>query len=305
MPVATKTISRGGAVPDRCRNVGLTARPRDISDILCAVQKFLFLAVLLVSAFVIASPASAQTEPAPQQEAPAAAPAQLSAAPPAQAPAPPQATAPVGPTIILDPAHGGWDTGARGEGIAEKDVVLRMAQIVRGELERRGYRVVVTRIDDSNPSYDDRAAIANARRDAIFISLHASSTGADGTVRAYYMRFASPAPAGATPAGAGNAKPAAGMAVWEEAQRPYVDASHRLADLIQGELAGAFSGSPPVAAAVPVRALRSVAAPAVAVEISSVATPTPEMLTASAAPLGAAIARALVAFRPMSAGGAK
>ncbi len=281
----------------------VAAEGRDISDILCAVRKYLFLIGLIAAASVLAASAPAQTTPAPQQEAPVAA--------PAPAPAPPQVATPAGPVIVLDPAHGGTDTGARGENIAEKDVVLRMAQSVRAELERHGYRVVMTRIDDSNPSYDDRAAVANAYRDAIFISLHASSTGADGTVRAYFMQFAAPIPPAVAVAGppvaGGKALNSAssGLVVWEEAQRPYLEASHRLADQIQGELAQAFSGSPPTSAGVPVRALRSVAAPAVAIEISSVATPTPDLLTASAAPLGAAIARAIAAARQANPGGAR
>ncbi len=95
--------------------------------------------------------------------------------------------------IVLDAAHGGTDTGARGEtGIVEKDVVLQIARTVRAELERQGYRVVMSRNDDSNPSYDERAAMANASRDAIFISLHIGSTGNPGTVRAFYDQLATP-----------------------------------------------------------------------------------------------------------------
>ena len=87
---------------------------------------------------------------------------------------------------MINPAHGGTDNGARGQnGSVEKDVVLVFARMVRSEFERQGYRVVMTRNDDSNPSYEDRAAIANAYRDAIFISFHVSSTGQIGTARAY------------------------------------------------------------------------------------------------------------------------
>jgi N-acetylmuramoyl-L-alanine amidase len=207
--------------------------------------------------------------------------------------------------IVLDPAHGGADSGARGETLVEKDAVLQMARSVRAELERHGFRVVLTRNDDSNPTYDVRAAAANAYRDAIFITLHISSTGAAGTVRAYYDQFGAPPPlAAATNSKASNSPPG-GLVLWDEAQRPYLDSSHRLADLIQGELAQSFAGSPPVSSGVPVRAMRSVAAPAVAVEISSVATPTPDLLMASATPLGAAIARAIALYRVSNYGGAR
>ncbi len=285
--------SRPGALTNRDNSRSLAAARGGISDILCAVRNSLFL-VVFIAAVIALQPlaAVAQTSPVPQQETP----------PPAAA----QPTAPSGPLIVLDPAHGGTDSGARGEGIVEKDVVLQIARTVRAELERQGYRVVMTRNDDSNPSYDDRAAVANAHRDAIFISLHVSSTGATGTVRAYYTQFGTlPEAAPVAANSKASNPPASQLAVWEEAQRPYLDASRRLAELVQGELAQAFSGSPPTSTGVPVRAMRSVAAPAVAVEISSVATPTPDLLTASAAPLGAAIARAIAAFHQVVPGGAR
>jgi len=227
-------------------------------------------------------------------------------APPPVAPMPPT---PSGPVIVIDPAHGGTDTGARGEnGVAEKDVVLNMARAVREQLAREGYRVLMTRNDDSNPSYDERAAIPNAYRDAIFVSLHVSSTGTPGTVRAYYDQLASPIPPAVTPAAAG-AKAASpvpsGLTVWEEAQRPYIDASHRLADLIQSDLLQSFAGSSPASMGVPVRALRSVTAPAVAIEISSVSGWTPDQLAAASGPLASAIAHGVTELRQGISAGTK
>jgi N-acetylmuramoyl-L-alanine amidase len=278
------------------RSALLAAARRDISDILCAVRKSPFVVSLVAAAGILAS----QPLPTAAQTSPAALPA----------PAPPQPSTSAGPVIVLDPAHGGTDTGARGETAMEKDVVLQIARSARAELERQGYRVFMTRNDDSNPSYDDRAAVANEYRDAIFISLHVASTGANGTVRAYYTQFATSIPPAPIAAAAGTSAattrasnpPASALLAWDEAQRPYLNASHRLADLIQAELAQAFSGSPSAATGVPVRALRSITAPAVAVEISSVSTPTPDLLTASAVPLADAIARAIVASRQADAG---
>jgi N-acetylmuramoyl-L-alanine amidase len=246
--------------------------------------------------------ASART---PLQDAPSqqAAPDQT-APPPAQAP--PSQPAYSGPVIVLNPAHGGTDPGARGEnGLAEKDVVLEYAQVLRATLEAAGYRVVMTRSDDSNPSYDDRDAVANAYRDAIFISLHVASTGTIGTVRAYYYQFWTPFPAAAaaaqTPAPAAVAPPSAGLEEWDEAQRPYTDRSRLLADLMQAQLAQSFSGSPPASVGAEVRELRSVAAPAIAIEISSVAVPDENVLKAFEAPLSTCIARTLESFRPAEA----
>lgn len=270
---------------------------------------FLLIFLLAVSSSAIEPRAAAQPSPqavAQQQPTPQSdsAPQQLSSVP-----VPTLAPALSGPFIVLDPAHGGADPGARSEsGGTEKDIVLRVAQSVRAELERQGYRVMMTRNDDSNPSYDDRAAIANTYHDDIFVTLHASSTGTPNTVRAYYNQFGS-SPSGASIAADANAKtsaPAASsLTLWDEAQRPYVDASRRLADLAQRELAQFFSGSPAASSAAPVRGLRSIAAPAVAIEISSVSGADQNWLTASAVPIATAIARSVAAFRQQVSAGAK
>jgi N-acetylmuramoyl-L-alanine amidase len=222
----------------------------------------------------------------------------------------------MGPVIVLDPAHGGTDPGARGQnGPIEKDVVLQLARAIRVELVRQGYRVVLTRDDDSNPSYDDRAALTNAYHDAILITLHCSSTGTVGTTRAYFYQFWSPfsaqskapspdadqtnAPAPASPV------PASSLVPWNEAQRSYVDASHRLADQLQIQLAQAFSGSPALSKGVAIRGLRSVAAPAVSIEVSSVSATDAASLTAMAMPLATSIAKGLQSFRPANSAGAR
>jgi N-acetylmuramoyl-L-alanine amidase len=216
---------------------------------------------------------------------PGSAPTQETVQAPAQ-----QAPTRGGLVVILDPGHGGTDTGARGAGGAvEKDVVLNFARIARAELERQGFRVVMTRNDDSNPSYDERAAVANAHRDALFVSLHLSSTGPSGIARAYSYRFSTGVPEAST---------SNGLIPWTEAQQPYTEASHRLADILQLELAQRFAGSPALSTAVPIRELRSIAAPAVAIEISSVSVADPNSLTAFAPPLVTAIVRGLTIFRP-------
>lgn len=215
-------------------------------------------------------------------------------------PAPQSAPAYNGPVIVLDPAHGGTDTGARGEsGAIEKDLVLDYARMVRSELESQGIHVMQTRNDDSNPSYADRAAVANAYRNAIFISLHVSSTGPFGTAQTYYYKFGSApnGPPGALDASSRSGSSANSLVTWDDAQMAYDAVSHSLADTLQAQLAQRFSGSPTTAGAAAVRELRSVDAPAVAIEISSVSVQDPNTLTALAAPLAVSIARGLEAFR--------
>jgi N-acetylmuramoyl-L-alanine amidase len=289
-----------------------------ISAILFAVRKLLLVGMILLAArasVVIArddrdsSPRSPTEQPAPQQQS--TQPQSGSQEPGNQQPPPAQIVPPSatrsGPIVILNPAHGAADTGARGpSGAVEKDIVLLFARIVRVELERQGFRVVMTRNDDSNPSYDDRAAVANAHRDALFISIHLGSTGTVGTMRTYYYQFPStpPSAAGANPAQQ-PAPNSGGLVAWEEAQRPYAEMSRHFADVLESDLAQHFSGSPAASTGAAVRELRSVAAPAVAVEISSVAVSDPNSLTALAQPLATSILRSIQAYRPATAMGAK
>lgn len=85
-----------------------------------------------------------------------------------------------GRVIVIDAGHGGKDPGARGvAGTREKDVTLASALALRTALQERGYRVVLTRSDDTFLELEDRVAIARREKAALFISLHADSH-ADG-----------------------------------------------------------------------------------------------------------------------------
>jgi N-acetylmuramoyl-L-alanine amidase len=181
--------------------------------------------------------------------------------------------------------------------------VLLFARIARFALERQGFRVVMTRNDDSDPSFDDRAAVANSYRDAVFVSFHISSTGTLHTARAYSYQFpevASGAPNAQASSASTVARPvkSANLPPWEEAQRPYTEASHRLADLLQTELTARFPGSPSASPTAAVRGLRSVGAPAIAVEVSNIAVTDPNEMIEMAAPVATAIVHSIAASRP-------
>lgn len=81
------------------------------------------------------------------------------------------------PLIVLDPGHGGPDTGAVARtGDEEKDVVLEVAAKLRDRLVKSGrYRVVMTRSDDTFVPLDERVNIARSHNAALFISIHADS----------------------------------------------------------------------------------------------------------------------------------
>lgn len=220
-----------------------------------------------------------------QEPSQPAEPQQPIAAPPAAPPPTPVSV------IVIDPAHGGADPGARGAAnILEKDIVLHYALLLRDQLQRHGVRAVLTRQAAEGPTYDERAAIANSYRSALYISLHAASTGPAGTARCYFDATA-PSATALQPVSADAPIP------WDRAQQPYAEVSRRLAALIQTQLRQQFPNSPAEPAAIPVRPLRNIAAPAVAVEVSSVSAVNREQLDSMAVPLAEAIARALAEFR--------
>jgi N-acetylmuramoyl-L-alanine amidase len=189
--------------------------------------------------------------------------------------------------VVLDPAHGGTDLGARGTGgIHESDIVLEFAAQVRTALEAQGFQVVQTRQGNANPSFDDRSAMANAQRGAIFVTVHISSTGTPGTARVYVMNDMA------------SGVDATGLIPWDRAQAPFVSLSRKLGDAVQGLLAQRFKGSPTGVQTASVRQLRTTAAPAIAVEISSVAVEDRAQLDHMAPGVADAIARGAAAFRP-------
>lgn len=189
--------------------------------------------------------------------------------------------------VVLDPAHGGTDLGARGTGgIHESDIVLEFAAQVRTALESQGFQVVQTRQGNANPSFDDRSAMANAQRGAIFVTLHIASTGTPGTARVYVMND--------LPTGAD----ATGLIPWDRAQAPFVSLSRKLGEQVQVLLTQRFKGSPASVQTASVRQLRTTAAPAIAVEISSVTVEDRAQLDRMAPGVADAIARGAAAFRP-------
>lgn len=81
------------------------------------------------------------------------------------------------PTVVLDPGHGGIDTGAKGrQGAVEKTVTLAFAEILGEKLTETGrYNVLFTRTDDSFVALGDRVALAQANDADLFVSIHANS----------------------------------------------------------------------------------------------------------------------------------
>jgi len=117
---------------------------------------------------------------------------------PAASPAPPPTREPEAPaggpalTVVLDPGHGGHDTGAIGPtGLLEKDVVLDVALRLRRLLEQRlKVRVLMTRTEDVFVPLPERAAAANRAKADFFLSLHLNGAQTRGVVGAETFFFA-------------------------------------------------------------------------------------------------------------------
>ena len=270
--------------------------PERDSGILVTVRRELI--PLLLIPFVVAAPIFARAQSAqPTTTLPAAqiappVPAQATGQVTGQAATPPRNALAL---VVLDPAHGGTDQGARGStGINESDVVLGFARLLRISLEGQGLRAMLTRQANEGPSFDDRSKISNGQRGAIFISLHVASTGQPGTVRVYSLApDAAPSPL------------REGLISWDNAQSGSLDLSRKLAELIQIQMALRFRGSPETPLLARVRQLRTIVAPAVAIEISSLSLPDRGPLDQMGPSLADAVARAVVAFRLVYESGGK
>jgi N-acetylmuramoyl-L-alanine amidase len=155
--------------------------------------------------------------------------------------------------IMIDPAHGGAESGAvLNPVILEKDVTLALARRLRQQLGTRGIQSQLVRDSDGILSADQRAALANAAQPALYISIHATSQGSG--MRIYTAML---------PTGGDNSGP---FVDWETAQSALL-ANSRWA---QGQLVAAVqkTGFPIRSLTASLRPLNNIAVPAMALEIA-------------------------------------
>ncbi len=236
-------------------------------------------------------------------------------------------------TIVLDPGHGGRETGAIGPGgSAEKDLTLILAHDLKDRLEAdMPVRVALTRDGDADPPLDERSAFANQRQADLFISLHLnSSPGASARgAETFFLSLEASDERAADLAAAENVEestegnPLAGsddaltdlrLILWDLAQSHYLAESQRLAGIIQQELNAALELRDRGVKQAPFRVLRGAAMPAVLVELGFVSNPEEEAKlrdSAYRARLVGALARAVARYRstlvestPQASGGA-
>jgi len=233
---------------------------------------------------IVAAPGEAQN-----------APPVLPGAPPAPEPVPAAVAVPPPPTlqsltarpgfvVMLDAGHGGDDRGALlSETLEEKGVTLAFARRLRSELQAHGISVVMSRDADVTVAVEQRAAMADAARVAIYLTLHAASQGRGVRVYTAMINSASGKPGGFVP--------------WDTAQARYVLSSRALADLIRAELGKHEIPGSELSA--PVKPLNNVAAAALVIEVAPSAD---DVSSVSAGGyqqrIAAAIAEAVVVARP-------
>ena len=180
--------------------------------------------------------------------APAPQPTTAAAAPPAPA-APPARRY----FAVVDASHGGDDHGETlSTTLAEKDVTVALARSLRQELESRGISTLVLRDSDANLSVDQRAVFANADHAAIYIAVHASSSGHG--VRVYTALL---------PYGEDDRGP---FRSWTTAQHPALPLSQSTASAIASELQKRQLPVRSLSAAL--RPLNNLTGPAIAIEVA-------------------------------------
>jgi N-acetylmuramoyl-L-alanine amidase len=98
--------------------------------------------------------------------------------------------------VVLDPGHGGRDTGANGSYLHEKDVNLDIALQAGKILSSRGFDIAYTRDDDTYLTQTERCTIANQLNAAVFVAVHCNSSTtptSEGTETYYYASLDDPA----------------------------------------------------------------------------------------------------------------
>lgn len=216
-------------------------------------------------------------------------------------------------TIVLDPGHGGEETGAIGKnGTVEAALTLRVARRLKNRLEQRlPVRVLLTRDSDVDIPHDTRVAIANQNKADLFISLHFNSyhgSQARGAETYFLSREASDQVAEEALA-AEHASLTADerqeladlqLILWDLAQSFHLGESQRFASLVQEELNEALGLRNRGVRQAPFRVLMGATMPAVLVELGFLSNTAEEEKLQSSAYLGElvdALVRAITRFK--------
>jgi len=189
--------------------------------------------------------------------------------------------------LVIDPGHGGVETGATGPtGLREKEVALDLARrLQRRFLRDRRLTVVLTRDTDQLIGHDERTAIANYNRADLFLSIHlnasprSTATGAE----TYFLSNDATDDAARTLAalengsagvderqiskGQGSQDGNLDLVLWDLAQNQYLAESSLLAERVQWHLNALTQTRDRGVRQAPFRVLMGATMPAVLVEV--------------------------------------
>jgi len=237
-------------------------------------------------------------------------------------------------TIVLDPGHGGEESGAVGpSGAMEKDLTLLLARALRSRLQSRlPVRVVLTRNEDAHLPLTTRTAIANQNKADLFLSIHLNSAAGvhaqAGGAETYFLSLQASDERAAQAAEVENRvtqSDASGgetrdvpasdegdplydlqLILWDLAQSHHLSESQRLARLIQEELNSTLGLRDRGVKQAPFKVLMGAAMPAVLVELGFLSNPREEERLqdpAYRAQLVDALVRAISRYRVLVEGG--
>ena len=257
-------------------------------------------------------PAREKTEAPPVSRPPDPVTEQPASAKPGAAPAPAAAKF---KTIVIDPGHGGIETGAKGKfGLLEKDVTLAISLKLRDILEKNlASRVFLTRDKDTEVALENRAALANNHKADLFISIHANgslrknargsetyflslnATDEDSRRLAYLENESGRLQGRIERENQDDIK----MILWDLAQSAYLKQSSELAGQIQAELNQLLGTENRGVKQAPFKVLTGAACPAILVETAFISNPEEEKELGSEAfqnSVAQAIYRSLVEY---------
>ena len=203
---------------------------------------------------------------------------------------PPAATMPKGSPaflVVLDASHGGDERGAAlAADLAEKDVTLALARQLRNELQQRGIATMMLRDGDLTLTAEQRAAMTSSAHPALFISIHAGSSGPAVRIFTAMLEPSDAIPAPFLP--------------WDSAQSAFASASRVAAGEVQKQLAA--KDVPSQVLSVAIRPLNNIAAAAVAIEVGPPKAKPESLLAAGYQQVVAsAVAAAVINLRPLIA----
>jgi len=180
--------------------------------------------------------------------------------------------------IVLDPGHGGRESGARGaDGTPEKAVTLTLAQLIAADLQRN-YKVTLTRTDDYQVDLDNRTSLANHLKADVFVSLHTGGSfvySTAGPIIYHYQNVS-------TPSSGQGQKPALqdenkNMSTpWERIQSSYLEKSRMLAGMVSSRLSTIDSTKNIRIQGAPLTVLEGAQMPAILIEVGYLTNPAEE-----------------------------